>query len=394
MSGSLGLYIHIPYCRSKCVYCDFYSIPTATGGDGEKASKAVRRFDRYIDALLLQMEDYSAAARSRVVDTVYFGGGTPSLLSADQISLLLRGVRSCFRLARGAEVTMEVNPATVTPRTLRAYRRAGVNRLSIGIQSLSDAELSAAGRAHNAEDALDAFDMARRAGFANISVDLIYGLPGQTAASFASSVEGIIALAPEHVSLYALKTEEGTPLADSVAAGLVTLPGEDEVCDMYFSAIKTLEAAGIEQYEISNFALPGYESRHNSRYWDGSEYLGFGPGAHSLFAGQRFAFKRDASLYIAAMEDGAHVYDIVEECSPVTKKVLRDEFIMLSLRTTRGLDSAEFRRRFGEDFAQEFAEFLPVYIENGYMERLGDRYALTPKGMYVSNYIISALLAG
>ena len=394
----LGLYVHIPFCHAKCAYCDFYSQSGATDA----------LMQRYVDAVLLQMEDYSAAARSYVVDSVFIGGGTPTALPVDTMCELLAGIKRNFNLSRGAEFTIEANPATVTLASLKKYRKMGVNRISIGLQSAQADELAALSRIHTLEDFEASYKAARQAGFDNISVDIMYGIPLQTADSFARTLDYVASLSPEHISVYGLKIEEGTPFARM--RDTLILPDEDTEADMYLDCIYNLAARGYRQYEISNFARVGRECRHNLKYWNCEEYLGLGCAAHSYFGNMRFSMKRDMMLYIDSMEadmskggmltgDGVLMEEEhlkkaqpVDELYTLSPNERVGEYIMLKLRLTEGISSMEFSARFGLNFDALYGRRLQIYIDNGFMRYDGDRYAFTPKGMYVSNYILSTIL--
>lgn len=375
---TLGLYIHIPFCISKCPYCDFYS-----GTDDSLMG-------RYTDALVLHMEDYAESASSYDVDTVYFGGGTPTSMPVACLLDVTDGIYDNFTLREDTEFTVEANPATVTYSGLKKLRRAGVNRLSIGLQSADDGELKALGRVHTFDDFRESYDFARKAGFRNINVDLMYGIPGQTEDSLAETLAKVAALDPEHISLYGLRIEDGTPFAKK--RDTLDLPGEDAECAMYFSAIDFLAENGWAQYEISNFAKPGKQCLHNLRYWNCEEYIGFGPGAHSYFGGRRFAYRRDTEAYIRNLEYQGSVPDILSEDYALKPSERLGEYVMLRLRLTDGVDSDAFAAKFGVSFEKMFGKYLPMYIENGFMENIGRKYRFTPKGMFVSNYILSAML--
>ena len=273
----LGIYIHIPFCRSKCDYCDFYSLA------GQED-----RMDAYQKALLAHLRETAPVASSFSVDTVYFGGGTPSFYGAKRLKELLNVVKKLFHLEKDAEITFEANPDSADFKSLRTLRHAGFNRISLGMQSACPNELAAVHRPHSVEQGDEAVAAARKAKLNNLSLDLIYGLPGQTPDSWQQTVGHALSLEPEHLSCYGLKVEEGTPLAARVAAGEV-LPDDDTQADLYLWTVERLKQAGYVQYEISNFAKPGYESRHNLRYWLTQPYIGFGPGAHSDFGGRRYA---------------------------------------------------------------------------------------------------------
>ncbi len=372
----LGLYIHIPFCKSKCIYCDFYSLPGAED-----------QMDRYVSALCLQLAETAQRTAAHRVDTVYLGGGTPSCLGARRLRQILKTVRRHYRLAGDAEVTMEANPDSAGDwRTLRALRRAGVNRLSLGVQSADDGQLRALGRPHTFAQAEQAVAAARRAKIKNLSLDLIYGLPGQSMDSWRDTVERAAALAPEHLSCYGLKVEEGTPLWEMRDSA--DLPGDDEQADMYLWAVERLGALGYEQYEISNFARPGFASRHNLKYWYLEEYAGFGPGAHSDLGDVRYSYCRDLAAYCRGVETGENIIDYSEYLTDRDRDI---EYIMLGLRTVRGVARREFEYRCRLPFAP-VEEVLARFAASGHARREGDRWRLTPEGFLLSNQIIGQCL--
>lgn len=375
---TLGLYVHFPYCLSKCPYCDFHS-------ETDRTSIA-----RYTEALSLHMEDYAPAADDYDIDTIFFGGGTPTALPVKQLLTVIDAIYDNFNVLGDAEFTIEVNPATVRKAELKKLRRAGVNRLSIGLQSANENELKALGRIHTFEEFKECFEAARAVGFDNISVDLMYGIPHQTKESFENTLNAVIALNPEHLSLYALKVEEGTPFAGKKDS--LPLPDEDDECDMYFRAIEVLKEHGYLQYEISNFAKPGKQCVHNLRYWNCEEYLGFGPGAHSYFGGRRFAFRRHTEDYIRHMEYPGSVTDMLSEDYEIKPSERLGEYVMLRMRLNEGVDTEFFAARFGVDFEKLFGNYLTKYSQNGFLEKTERAWRFTPKGMYVSSYILSAML--
>ena len=343
MSRPLGLYVHVPFCRQKCVYCDFYSLPRREG-----------EMDAYVSALRAQLAgtDFSGYE----ADTVYLGGGTPSYLGPRRLTALLESLRGACPVLPGAEITLEANPDSAhDPEGLAALRQAGFNRVSLGMQSADDGELRALGRVHTAAQVRASVEALRKAGFENLSLDLIYGLP--------------------------LKAEEGTPLY----ALRDTLPGDEVQADMYLETVDFLESRGYRQYEISNFAKPGRESRHNLKYWTLAEYAGFGPGAHSDFRGTRYAWARDLASFLRGEAERS-------EFQVMTAREREAEWLMLALRTVRGLDSGEYAERFGASF-QDFLPFLRRCEAAGYALRTGERWRLTPRGFLVSNPIIGELLS-
>lgn len=361
----LGLYLHIPFCKAKCIYCDFYSLPRAEG-----------QMDAYVSALTAQLAAWRERTADCTVDTVYFGGGTPSYLGPDRLRRLLDAVFQSYRVAPGAEITLEANPDSAQDiSALRQLHDAGFDRLSLGMQSADDAELRRIGRVHTHAQTVRAVENARAAGFDNLSLDLIYGLPEQTMTRWQANLDAALALAPEHLSCYGLKVEEGTPLF--AQRERFTLPDDDTQADMYLSVVGLLARRGYEQYEISNFCRPGRASRHNSRYWTLAEYLGFGPGAHSDFGGERFALAHDLDAYLAG-------HTVYSERSAPSARERETERVMLALRTTRGVAA---------DTLPEAARRILWNCEaHGLAHLSGGFYALTPRGFLVSNAILVDLL--
>ena len=376
MSRQLGLYIHIPFCKSKCDYCDFYSLPEREA-----------RMDAYQKALLAHLKETAPQAKGYLVDTVYFGGGTPSFYGEKRLRELLSAVKKRFEVAGNAEISLEANPDSVDKKSMVRLRRAGVNRVSLGMQSAHDDELEALHRAHTWQQTRQAVAAIREAKVKNLTLDLIYGLPGQDMARWQDSVEQAIALQPEHLSCYGLKVEEGTPLCGRVQRGEV-LPTDDEQADMYLWGVERLEAAGYHQYEISNFAQTGFQSRHNLKYWLTRPYLGFGPGAHSDFGGRRFSFVRDLDAYIDGVLNGG---PIIDEDDLIPKRERSGEYLMLRLRTTWGIEEWEYRREYFMNF-DPIEQKLAEYEHRGWAARDGQRWRLTPQGFLVSNQLIGELL--
>lgn len=373
----LGLYIHIPFCRSKCDYCDFYSLANRED-----------RMDDYQKALLAHLRETAPLAQDIPVDTIYFGGGTPSFYGEKRLRELLAAIKKEFRVEKDAEITLEANPDSVDLKALRALRRAGFNRLSLGMQSACPAELEAVHRPHTVKQVDEAVAAAKKAGFKNLSLDLIYGLPGQTMDSWKATVEHALSLIPQHLSCYGLKVEEGTPLAARVEAG-ETLPDDDAQADLYLWTVGRLARAGLEQYEISNFAKHGFPSRHNLRYWLMRPYAGFGPGAHSDFGGRRYAWVRDLDQYIQGVLQGGSIVDS-EELIP--RRERGGEYLMLRLRTTQGIDEWEYRGEYFMDFEPIEAR-LREFETQGWAEKTeAGRWRLTPKGFLVSNQLIGDLM--
>ena len=372
----LGLYIHVPFCKQKCIYCDFYSLPHQES-----------RMDDYTAAVCAHLTETAPFAAGHLVDTVYIGGGTPTYLGADRLGKILKTVHKKYRVAKDAEITLEANPDSAGDwKALRALRRAGVNRVSQGRQTACDEELAAIGRVHTHAQTATAVEAVRRAGIKNLSLDLIYGLPGQSLERWQENLSAAVALEPEHLSCYGLKVEEGTPLFQRREA--YTLPGDDAQADMYLYTVEFLENLGYGQYEISNFARPGKESRHNLKYWHLEEYAGFGPGAHSDFGGVRYAYARDLDAYIRGVATGAPMLSESERIPPLDRDT---EYVMLGLRLRQGLDPKEFERRFRRRF-NCFVPFLEQCRQNGYACEEEGRWHLTPKGFLVSNQIIGGML--
>ncbi len=377
MDKTLGIYIHIPFCVSRCAYCDFCS---TTG--------AAKRMPKYQDALLAHIRESAPQLAPYLIDSVYFGGGTPSYYGARRITELLDAIKTYGQLLKTAEITVECNPDTVRLGELRALRRAGVNRLSIGMQSANDDILRLIGRRHDFRQVEKAVEAARRADFDNLSLDLIYGLPSQTPGDWADSLSRALELRPEHISCYGLKLEEGTPLYKYKDSPF--LPSDDEQADMYLYAVETLQGANYAQYEISNFALKGYESRHNLKYWKLDEYMGFGASAHSFVSGSRYSFVADMQGYIDGVAgiEGAKLLDEYEEISPQGKAA---EYVMLGMRTTEGISGKEYRDIYLSDFSP-IEEVLRGYEKKGWARESGGRWSFTSTGFLLSNPLIGELL--
>lgn len=342
--------------------------------------------DAYVHAVCEHIREYGGLCGSHTVDTVYFGGGTPSFLGEKRLVKLLSEIGKRFTLAKHPEITVEANPDSMDARLLKKLRRAGVNRLSVGVQSADDDELAMLGRAHTFEQAREAVLRARDAGFENLSMDVMYGLPGQTAERFLHSVDSVLALQPEHLSCYGLKLEPDTPLARDNPS----LPDDDAQADLYLALCGRLKEAGFEHYEVSNWALPGRRARHNSKYWDLSEYLGLGPGAHSYLGGRRFAFVRDLDAYCAGFTDGGGTIVRDEEDVPTMRR--HGEYLMLRLRTRDGVREDEFHRLFGLEF-EPYARKLEPLVPHGLVLHDLEGWRLTEQGFLVSSSIISEVLS-
>ena len=373
----LGIYIHVPFCRSKCLYCDFYSLTT----------KDDRLLDGYLDAICTHIRETGPLAPGYRVDTVYFGGGTPSFFGAEGMAVILATIRKAFDVTPDAEITFEANPDSVTPKLLRRLRNEGFNRVSLGVQCDDDRILEKIGRPHNFEQAVQAVKRIRRAGFKNLSLDLIYGLPAQTREDWEATLQNVLTLKPEHISCYGLKVEEGTPLYES--RDFMRLPDDDAQADMYMATVEILRSKGFKQYEISNFCKRGYESKHNLKYWTGGEYLGFGPDASSDFAGKRFAMVRNLRQYIDGVLAGEQVITDMQEVPPRERA---GEYLMMRLRTTIGIQAEEYERKYLLPFAPLDAAMEKCRQRGHALKMDGGYWRLTPEGFLLSNSIISDLL--
>ena len=367
----IGLYVHIPFCVSKCNYCDFCSL----GGAYD------RYIEAYVDALLAEAEAYKREPKI-ALRTLYFGGGTPSLLSPDMLGKILEGLRNVFDFDDLFEFTLEANPGTLTREGAVGFKELGVNRISLGLQSIHENELKKLGRIHSFEDFLLSYKMLREAGFDNIGVDLMYGIPEQTIESFEKTLSRVIAISPEHISAYGLIIEEGTPFFEKVDS--LPLPDEDTECDMYNLACSMLRDAGYHHYEISNYSRPGYRSAHNLVYWQMGEYIGLGAAAYSYLDGERYGNPRSLSAYL----DGVRKNDV----DVVDAECEESEYIMMRLRISDGIDLAEYLNKFGKNFITGREELLSAYEGAGYLTVDDERVALTERGFYISNTLICDLL--
>ena len=379
-----GVYIHIPFCRSRCSYCDFAT---------EMYQSEIA--ETYVDALCSEIHDWREIDKPATVDTIYFGGGTPSLLSTKQIKRSLGAVKDRFEIIDAPEISLEINPGDggVDPEsrraTMRAWRSLGINRASFGAQTFDDRELKLLGRTHDSADVRKTFALLRDARFANINLDLIAGLPGQTMAGWKRNLDDALKLRPEHLSLYLLDVHEGTPLADQINRGMRPKPDDDLAAEMYATMIDQMCAAGYEHYEISNFCLPGFESRHNTKYWVGSPYYGFGNSAHSYDGGRRrWANERDAAKYVEmiARRDSAIV-----DRTMLSDEETRSESIFLGLRLMRGIDLQAYESRFGKNLREEYNGELDRLRTAGLIEIEGELLKLTTRGALLSNEVFAAL---
>ena len=402
MKKNLQLYVHIPFCVRKCSYCDFLSFST-----DERTQLA------YADALIREIEFYGPQMSQYTVNTIYIGGGTPTWLNEDKMVEILDAIYTYFNVSSDAEVSMECNPGTVTAAKLEKYRRAGVNRLSIGLQSADDEELQILGRIHTFEQFLKTYEMARNAGFGNINVDLISGIPYQTAEKFLHTLQKVVRLKPDHISAYSLIIEKGTPFYDAYKfdavkqeAGMQTevLPTEDEVYRIYKLTQQYLTQAGYEQYEISNFAHPGFECEHNIGYWTRENYLGLGLGAASLVENVRYSNTTELYQYIDNCQDIKWVEYMQEDESCVTgtnlhasvdvvsRKAQMEEFMFLGLRQNCGVTREQFERAFGIPIDGIYKNALDYLRDEGLLDTSEGRIVLTEKGMDLSNFALAQFL--
>lgn len=392
-----GVYLHIPFCKSRCSYCDFAT----------DVWRSVEAVERYVDAICREVkgrnpngsegvenakrgvrnaatEDSLSTGRvSATIDTIYFGGGTPSLLSPKQVEQILAAVFDRFDVSATAEISMEMNPATVTVDTLRLFRDLGINRASFGVQTFNDRDLKLLARGHDAQDARNTFKMLRTAGFNNVSFDLIAGLPGQTFHDWSRNLDEAITMQPEHISLYLLEIHEGTPLATQISSERRPLPDEDLAAKMYELMLDRLSASGYEQYEISNFAKPDMHSHHNIKYWLLDPVYGFGVSAHSFDGSDRYANERDTAKYVQLMNE-ANPPEVFRETIDAVS-----EFIFLGLRLTKGIRISEFYCKFGTDFISTYSTEIERLSEAGLVELSNDHFRLTRKGMLFSNNVFA-----
>ena len=390
----LELYVHIPFCVRKCAYCDFLSFPSE---ECERAS--------YVDALLKEIKGQKDKFKDYVVTTVFLGGGTPSLLREDDTARIFHALKESFDISRNAEITMEVNPGTVTAKKAAAWKLCGVNRLSIGLQSADDEELQMLGRIHTFQEFLDTWKIVREAGFDNVNIDLISAIPGQTLESWEKTLRTAAGLAPEHLSAYSLIIEEGTPFykmygeesgtagAEDASNRQLPLPDEDTEREIYKITEQILNRYGYHRYEISNYAKEGYECRHNLGYWERKEYLGLGLGASSLVNEQRFRNTADMERYLKLFgTDGSKSGEVYEETEVLSAQEQMEEFMFLGLRKMKGISGTEFEKTFGRTLDEVYGDTLDKLQRQGLIERAGDELRLTERGIDVSNYVFAEFL--
>ncbi len=373
----LSLYIHIPFCVKKCLYCGFYSTPYSR-----------EHADAFLSSLRSEAALYKDAFHGRPFETIYIGGGTPTALSLDQFNILAGIVREHFLISNNIEFTVEANPGTVSEQGLKMLLECGVNRLSLGVQSFSDPVLRTLGRLHTSEEAVDAVMCARQAGFQNIGIDLIYGVPGQTESLWRESLEQAIELEPKHISAYSLSLDEGTWFTREVEAGRLALPHEETVARMYELAVSVLARAGYPRYEISNFSLPGFECRHNLNYWRRGEYLGLGPGAWSFVSGKRCSNIPDVREYTRRLAAGSSPVEYEETVRPEQAAA---EALMLGLRTEAGIELRRFEREHGRQAVERLVKNVEPLSGRGMVSLSSGFLRLTGRGILLSNDVIGRL---
>ncbi len=379
----VSLYIHFPFCLKKCLYCSFNSV-----------AESHLPVEEYAATLIREMELCSANLGSPVLaQTLYFGGGTPSLMAPVLVGRIIDSAARFFNLAADAEITIEANPGSLTRETLSGYRACGINRLSLGVQSFNDAFLQRLGRVHNSEQAVEAFVEARGAGFMNIGVDLINSLPGQTLQLWEDDLRTAVDLQPEHLSVYGLSVEDGTPFADMEKKGELLLPGEEEAAVMFEKTSQILNNSGFEQYEIANFARPGYRSRHNQGYWLRDDYLGFGAGAHSFMKesgfGVRWKNPDDLHEYSQPVKDGVLPW---QERHYLSSREAMEERLFLGLRMLEGVDLENFQSEFGVSVPEAYPRECVSLLEKGLLEIRDGRLRIAEKNLIIANQIFMMFL--
>jgi oxygen-independent coproporphyrinogen-3 oxidase len=372
----LGLYIHIPFCQAICSYCNF-----------NRGVLDVELKRRYLRAL--EREIRESAEAGTPADTIFFGGGTPSLLEPSEIAQLLTACRDTFSLAAGAEITLETNPETVTAERLAAFREAGINRISFGVQSFDDAELKRLGRIHSSARAVEAIQTAKGTGFDSLSFDLMLWLPEQTRDSWLRTLDTAISQSPDHLSLYLLELYPNAPLKEEMARSQWSQTPDDDAADMYLEGLAKLDAAGYEQYEISNVSRPGHRSRHNVKYWQAASWRAFGCGAHSTVDGVRWKNIAGTAEYAQRIETGQGV-SVDRHVMPITERI--EEALFTGLRMNDGIDEAAFRARWEVDVWESRSTVLSLRLEAGHVWRAGGRFGLTRSGMLVANDLLSELI--
>lgn len=376
-SCTMGMYIHIPFCIKKCRYCDFYSLPGGNESD----------LENYTRALLNEIKIRGYQMPAVQLESIYLGGGTPSLLDGEQLKSIITTCGDSFNILPGAEISMEANPATLDKARLAAMEEAGINRLSLGVQSFCDDELGLMGRVHNSAAVIETVELIHSRGWKNFNLDLIYGLPGQSLERWLQNLKQAVDCKPSHLSLYLLQLEEQTPMGKDVAQGRLQMLDEDEEWHMYSHAMEYLENRGFKHYEISNFCRPGWECRHNLVYWQGREYLGLGAGAVSFVAGSRYMNRPDLKEYTDALLSGKP--GPVEELEHMSGRELMLDALILGLRLCAGIDLLDFRQRFGVDISSEYKEIIAQYMDRGLLNIENGRLSFTKAGYFLSNQVLS-----
>ncbi len=378
----IGIYVHIPFCIQKCQYCDFLS-----------GTKHLNRMEEYIEALLTEMKQYRILLKEYKVKSIFIGGGTPSILTSNQIARIMKGLEEVIngQIVENAEITIESNPGTLTKEKLIKYLEMGINRISIGVQSTFHDELKILGRIHTYEQFLEGYKQAREAGFQNINVDLMSGLPHQTLEKWEKTLSRIIALKPEHISAYSLIIEEGTNFYEKYKTeqGEKELPDEEVDRMMYQKTKEMLAAAGYERYEISNYAKPGYQSRHNSIYWTGTDYLGIGLGASSFIQKKRYRNEEKMECYLEMLKKNERIQFLEET---LNRQAEIEEFIILGLRMMQGISKAEFQRRFGLNLEEEYGDVIKKLKNLSLLNETKKAISLTDAGINVSNEIFTMFM--
>lgn len=376
----LSLYLHIPFCISKCPYCDFISVVYV-----EDPTRDEKMVEDYVIALCFELKNFSGLK----VDTVYFGGGTPAILKSEQLNKIIGVIHKNYILTPDCEMTIESNPKTLDKKKTRQLKEMGFNRASLGIQSFNDKELKTLGRIHKSKDAIDSFNLLKQDGFENIGLDLIFGIPGQTLNSWKNSLQRAISLSPYHISTYSLTIEEKTKFYQLAKQGKIKLPSDEKVRQMYLWAIDYLNLKGYKQYEISNFSLPGFESKHNLKYWNHKEYLGFGASAHSFYKNQRRGNTRDIREYIGLIKKKGRAVEFKENLS---KEQLIIETVFLGLRKIQGIDLKKFHKNFGVRFEDIKKDKIDYLIKTEFLSKQDNFLRFTKKALPVADSIIVSLI--
>ncbi|WP_313163766.1 radical SAM family heme chaperone HemW [Sedimentibacter sp.] len=371
----LGIYIHVPFCKQKCNYCDFYSIKWN-----------YKTENKYVEAMLNEIKSYKEKLNGFIADTIFFGGGTPTIVKPDNLKRIIEEINDLIAIDKNAEITIEANPNTLSDENLTAYKEIGINRLSIGIQSLNDEILKKIGRIHNGDEALNSIDRAKKNGFENINADVMFNIHGQTVRDVEDTIEMIIEKDIKHISFYSLKLEKGTPLYIMEQNNKIVMPEEDYEREMYYAGRSVIEKHNLIQYEISNFAVKGYECKHNLKYWNQEEYIGLGPSAHSFLKNIRFSNSSDLNLYCENLQSNKLEKIIHEELS---EDDLIFEYIMLRLRLTEGINTDEFNNKFSADFMKMYENQIDYLHKNNLIYVGKNNIKLTEKGMDISNYVIT-----